>query len=48
MFFKSPVIRLSMAITSKPSLINRSQRCEPKKPAAPVINILGMEKNFVY
>ncbi len=40
MFFKSPVMRLSMPITLKPSRINRSHKCDPKNPAAPVIRIL--------
>ena len=31
----SPVIRLSIAITWKPSLINLSDKCDPRKPAAP-------------
>src|SRR5512145_237916 len=34
-----PVTKLSMPTTSWPSLNNRSQRCEPKKPAAPVIKM---------
>lgn len=37
MFLRSPVIKLSIPITSYPSWINRSHRCEPRKPAAPVI-----------
>jgi hypothetical protein len=37
-FRRSPVMRLSMPMTWKPSLMNRSQRCDPRNPAAPVIN----------
>src|SRR5690606_13058763 len=33
-----PVVKLSMAITSWPSAMNRAQRCEPRNPAAPVIS----------
>src|SRR5690606_23654151 len=33
-----PVMKLTMAITSWPSAMNRSQRCEPRNPAAPVIS----------
>lgn len=40
MFFRSPVMRLSIPITSYPSLMNLSQRWEPKNPAAPVIKTL--------
>src|SRR4030043_1234957 len=35
-----PVMKLSIPTTSCPSANNRSHKCEPKKPAAPVINIL--------
>src|SRR6187549_1994047 len=38
MLRRSPVIRLSIAITLNPSLMKRSQRCEPRKPAPPVIS----------
>ena len=38
--FRSPVIKLSMANTLIPSLIKRSHKCDPKKPAAPVISIV--------
>ena len=34
---RSPVIRLSIAITVNPSFINLSHKCDPKNPAAPVI-----------
>src|SRR5690554_6691610 len=34
-----PVMKLSMPTTSSPSARNRSQRCEPRNPAAPVIRI---------
>jgi oxygen-independent coproporphyrinogen-3 oxidase len=37
---RSPVIRLSIPTTKYPSLINLSQRCDPRNPAAPVIKIL--------
>src|SRR4030043_2296563 len=35
-----PVMKLSIPTTSCPSSNNRSHKCEPKNPAAPVINIL--------
>src|SRR5690606_3516343 len=36
----SPVIRLSIAMTLKPSFRKRSARCEPRKPAPPVMSTL--------
>src|SRR2546429_9004752 len=32
----TPVTRLSSATTSQPSAINRSHKCDPRKPAPPV------------
>src|SRR5512138_3617711 len=43
MFSILPVRRLSMQTTSCPSARRRSQRCEPMKPAPPVIRTLGIE-----
>lgn len=43
MLRRLPVMRLSMPITSHPSLIKRSQRWEPRKPAAPVIRTRFMD-----
>src|SRR5690606_41006307 len=40
MLRRSPVMRLSMAITLKPSFRKRSARCEPRKPAPPVMSTL--------
>src|SRR5688572_11376974 len=39
MFFFRPVKKLSTQMTSCPSASNRSQRCEPRKPAPPVTRI---------
>ena len=44
MLSKLPVKRLSIPITWNPSLMNRSHKWDPKKPAAPVIKILGTIK----
>src|SRR5262245_23854592 len=38
-FLVSPVSRLSIPITSKPRSSSASDRCEPMKPAAPVMTI---------
>ena len=37
-----PVMRLSIARTSSPLAMNRSHRCEPKNPAAPVMSTLAI------
>src|SRR6056297_3458623 len=37
-----PVMKLSMQMTSWPSAMNRSQRCEPRKPAPPVMRVRGI------
>src|SRR5579883_1945138 len=42
MFRGVPVSRLSTQITSCPSLRKRSQRCDPMKPAPPVMTVLKM------
>src|SRR5215203_4217719 len=51
MFSRLPVKKLSRQSTSLPSLISRSQRCEPINPAPPVTKILikspFYEKNFL-
>src|SRR5690606_31851326 len=39
MFLRSPVIRLSIPMTWCPSAMKRSQRWDPKKPAAPVMSV---------
>src|SRR5688572_32818548 len=44
MFCKSPVRRLSIPTTAWPRSSSVSERCEPMKPAAPVITVLGMTK----
>src|SRR5688572_29704028 len=46
MFFRLPVIRLSMPITWKPSCRKRSHKCEPRKPAAPVISTRSFSTGF--
>ena len=35
-----------MPSTSMPSAMNRSQRCDPKNPAAPVMSTLGIAYAF--
>src|SRR5690606_17562509 len=42
MFRRSPVIRLSIPMTWCPSAKKRSQRWDPKKPAAPVMRVFFM------
>ena len=42
MFSSDPVSRLSMQITSSPSSIRNSHRCDPRKPAPPVTTQTGM------
>src|SRR5690348_5114184 len=42
MFDMSPVSRLSIPITECPRSRSASLRCEPMKPAAPVMTVLGM------
>src|SRR5437773_1834776 len=39
MFGVAPVMQLSTQTTSWPSAMKRSQRCEPTKPAPPVIKV---------
>src|SRR5688572_33478231 len=42
MLCRSPVSRLSMPTTACPRLSSVSVRCDPMKPAAPVMTVLGM------
>src|SRR5882724_9917721 len=41
-----PVMKLSTQMTSCPSARKRSQRCEPMKPAPPVIITLAMRRTL--
>ena len=46
MFRSDPVDRSSMMVTRSPRAINASARCDPMKPAPPVIRyfiVLGVE-----